>query len=153
MQTIDLRDRQPSRAELAGLVPRAVTDVAAATEVAAALIDDVRSRGEVALFEQAERLDGVRPRAIRIYPDEIARAVTGLRADVREALETAIASVTAATRAQVPQGSVTVLAEGAEIVQRWQPVSRVGFYVAGGKAVYPSSVIMNVVPAQVAGVS
>ncbi len=153
MQTIDLRDRQPSRAELARLVPRAVTDVAVATEIAAQLIDDVRTYGERALLDQSERLDGIRPVAVRIHADEISAAVAGLLPEVRTALEEAIARVTVATRAQVPQGAVTVIAPGAEVVQRWQPVSRVGFYVPGGKAVYPSSVVMNVVPAQVAGVA
>ncbi|MCU1439425.1 MAG: hisD [Rhodoglobus sp.] len=153
MHTIDLRDRQLSRAELAGLVPRAATDVATATEIAAQLIADVRSRGEMALLEQAERLDGVRPERIRIHADEVNKAVRGLDPTVREALEAAISRVSAATQAQVPESSVTEIAPGAEVIQRWQPVNRVGFYVPGGKAVYPSSVVMNVVPAQVAGVS
>ncbi|MCU1410340.1 MAG: hisD [Rhodoglobus sp.] len=153
MHTIDLRDRQSTRAELAQLVPRAVTDVAVATEVAEKLIADVRARGEVALLEQAERLDGVRPERIRIHADEIAKAMQGLDPAVRGALEEAISRVRSATQAQVPVGTVTQLGPGAEVIQRWQPVGRVGFYVPGGKAVYPSSVIMNVVPAQVAGVS
>lgn len=153
MNTIDLRDRQSTRAELARLVPRAVTDVAAATAVAAQLIDDVRERGELALLEQAERLDGVRPERIRIHADEIAEAVRALDPAVREALEEAISRVREATQAQVPAGTITQLGPGAEVIQRWQPVNRVGFYVPGGKAVYPSSVVMNVVPAQVAGVS
>ena len=153
MHTIDLRDRQSSRAELAQLVPRAETDVADVTAIAAGLIDDVRVRGEVALLEQAERLDGVRPERIRIHADEIAKAVRALDPVVRAALEEAISRVRQATQAQLPVGTVTQLGPGAEVIQRWQPVSRVGFYVPGGKAVYPSSVVMSVVPAQVAGVS
>ena len=152
MQTIDIRTLQPSRSELARLVPRASTDVAAATESAAALIDDVRARGELALLEQAEKLDGVRPPHVRVYASEISEAVRHLVPQVRDALESAIERVRTATRAQVPAGSVTVIAPGAEVIQRWQPVGRVGLYVPGGKAVYPSSVVMNVVPAQVAGV-
>ena len=152
MQTIDIRTLQPSRSELARLVPRASTDVAAATESAAALIDDVRARGELALLEQAEKLDGVRPPHVRVHASEISEAVRHLVPQVRDALEAAIERVRTATRAQVPAGSVTVIAPGAEVIQRWQPVGRVGFYVPGGKAVYPSSVVMNVVPAQVAGV-
>ncbi len=152
MQTIDIRTLQPSRSELARLVPRASTDVAAATESAAALIDDVRARGELALLEQAEKLDGVRPPHVRVHASEISEAVRHLVPQVRDALEAAIERVRTATRAQVPAGSVTVIAPGAEVIQRWQPVGRVGLYVPGGKAVYPSSVVMNVVPAQVAGV-
>lgn len=101
MHTIDLRDRQPTRAELALLVPRAVTDVAVATAVAQELIDDVRARGEIALLEQAERLDGIRPERVRIHADEISRAVQGLDPAVRSALEEAIARVREATQAQV----------------------------------------------------
>lgn len=152
MQTIDLRGIQPTRTELAGLVPRAATDVAAASGVAAQLIDDVRDRGETALLEQAERLDGVRPARIRIHAEEISKAVRALAPDVRAALEESIARVRVATEAQVPQSTSTTIAPGAQVIQRWQPVSRVGLYVPGGKAVYPSSVVMNVVPAQVAGV-
>lgn len=153
MHTIDLRDLQPTRTELARLVPRAATDVSAASDIAAQLIADVRERGEAALLDQAERLDGVRPERIRIHAEEVTRAVRSLKPEVRDALELTIARVREATKAQVPAGTVTVLAPGAEVIQRWQPVSRVGLYVPGGKAVYPSSVVMNVVPAQVAGVS
>ena len=153
MQSIDIRNLQPSRAELARLVPRASTDVASATEVAAALIDDVRACGERALLDQAERLDGVRPTRVRVQASEVSDAVQRLVPAVREALELAIERVGTATRAQVPAPTATMIAPGAEIVQRWQPVNRVGLYVPGGKAVYPSSVVMNAVPAQVAGVS
>jgi histidinol dehydrogenase len=153
IQTIDLRDVNLSRADLAGVVPRAQLDVAAASQIASDLISDVRSRGDMALLEQAERLDGVRPAAIRIHADQIGRAVRALDPAVRLALEGAIERVTQASQAQLPVGIVTTLGPGASVVQRWQPVARVGLYVPGGKAVYPSSVVMNVVPAQVAGVS
>jgi histidinol dehydrogenase len=152
MQTIDLRALHPNRVELAALIPRAVTDVAAASATAEALISDVRARGEAALLDQAERLDGVRPGRIRVPADDIAVSVRGLDPLVRDALEEAIDRVTRASRAQVPANTVTVLGPGAEVLQRWQPVNRVGLYVPGGKAVYPSSVVMNVVPAHVAGV-
>jgi histidinol dehydrogenase len=153
MKTIDLRGAQPTRGELATLVPRAAMDVAAASEAARELIDDVRARGQIALLDQAERLDGVRPTHVRIHADAISAAVRTLDPAVRDALEEAIVRVRTASKAQVPQGGVTQLAGGAQVIQRWQPVGRVGFYVPGGKAVYPSSVVMNVVPAQVAGVA
>jgi histidinol dehydrogenase len=152
IQTIDLRGLKPSRAELLDLVPRSHTDVAAATAVATELIADVRDRGEAALIDQAARLDGVRPDRVRLDVADVSAAVRGLRTDVRDALEEAIDRVRAASRAQLPTQTVTRLGPGAEVVQRWSPVRRVGFYVPGGKAVYPSSVVMNVVPAQVAGV-
>src|SRR5450830_512443 len=153
IQTIDLRGLKPSRAELLDLVPRSHTDVAAATAVATELIDDVRRRGEAALIDQAERLDGVRPDRVRVDAADVSAAVRGLRTDVRDALEEAIDRVRAASRAQLPTQTVTRLGPVAEVIQRWSPVRRVGFYVPGGKAVYPSSVVMNVVPAQIAGVS
>ncbi|CAN5144808.1 histidinol dehydrogenase [soil metagenome] len=152
IQTLDLRGRRPTRAELADLVPRARVDVADATAAAAQLIADVRVTGEEALRDQAERFDRVRPGALRVDPATITAAVASLDSAVRTAIEHSITRVRAASQAQVPPPAVTTVAPGAEIVQRWQPVSRVGFYVPGGKAVYPSSVIMNVVPAQVAGV-
>ncbi len=153
MQTIDLRGSQPTRAELSSIVPRAATDVSAATAIAADLMRDVRDRGETALLDQSERLDGVRPERVRIHAGEISKAVRALDPTVREALDEAIERVRMATQAQVPPSSVTEIGPGAQIVQRWQPVNRVGLYVPGGKAVYPSSVVMNVVPAQVAGVA
>ena len=153
IQTIDLRGLKPTRAELLALVPRSQTDVSAATAVATELIADVRARGEAALADQAERLDGVRPPRIRLDPGAVSSAVRDLLPGVRDALEEAIDRVRQATAAQLPSATVTTLGPGAEVVQRWSPVNRVGFYVPGGKAVYPSSVVMNVVPAQVAGVA
>ena len=153
IQLLDLRGRRPSRAELIGLVPRAQVDVATASETAARLIDEVRADGEAALLAQAERLDRVRPSAIRVDPSDIIAAAEALDPGVRAALEEAVRRVRLASEAQVPPAAVTDLAPGAQVAQRWQPIERVGFYVPGGKAVYPSSVIMNVVPAQVAGVS
>ncbi|MFC5501514.1 histidinol dehydrogenase [Lysinimonas soli] len=153
IQTLDLRGRRPSRAELIALVPRAQVDVTVAAGTAAELIAEVRATGEDALRSQAERLDRVRPDAIRVAPADIAAAVAGLDPVVRAALHEAIRRVRLASEAQVPQPAVIAMGPGAEVVQRWQPIERVGFYVPGGKAVYPSSVVMNVVPAQVAGVA
>ena len=153
IQSIDLRSRALSRSEMATVVPRSLTDVSSATAIAAELIDDVKKRGEVALFDQAERLDGVRPASIRVAPEVLTAALDALDPEVRSALVEAISRVTAASRGQVPASTTTQLAPGARVTQRWQPVARVGLYVPGGKAVYPSSVVMNVVPAQVAGVA
>ena len=135
------------------MIPRAATDVTSASAIAEQLITDVRERGEAALLDQAERLDGVRPDAIRVPQAAIAAALEGLDPVVRSALDEAIVRVRAASGAQLPAPVTTTLSAGAQIVQRWAPVARVGLYVPGGKAVYPSSVVMNVVPAQVAGVS
>ena len=134
------------------LVPRAQIDVAAATGTAAQLIAEVRATGEDALRSQAERLDGVRPTVIRVDPADIAAATEALHPAVRAAIDEAIRRVRLASEAQVPPPAVTEFEPGAQVTQRWEPIERVGFYVPGGKAVYPSSVVMNVVPAQVAGV-
>ena len=153
IQTIDLRGTRPAPAELLASVPRALTSVTVATDAAAELIDDVRARGELALLDQAERLDRVRPEHVRVPAAHVAEALATLDADVRTAIEETIRRVRLASTAQVPPEVTTTIADGAEIVQRWRPVQRVGLYVPGGKAVYPSSVVMNVVPAQVAGVT
>jgi histidinol dehydrogenase len=152
IQTLDLRGTRPTRAELGALIPRARVDVSVATEAAQSLIDEVRAGGTQALLEQSERFDGVRPPALRVAADAIAAAVDGLDPRVRAALDESIARVRRASAAQVPPAVVTELGPDARVEQRWQPVRRAGFYVPGGKAVYPSSVVMNVVPAQVAGV-
>jgi histidinol dehydrogenase len=151
MRTIDLRGT--AARDAASLVPRATEARDNALRVAGELVADVRERGEAALREQAERFDGVSGHALRVPREDIEAAVAGLDADVRAALERAILNVRKASAAQVPPPVVTELAPGARVTQRWQPVRRVGVYVPGGKAVYPSSVVMNVVPAQVAGVS
>ncbi|MDY7527561.1 MULTISPECIES: histidinol dehydrogenase [unclassified Cryobacterium] len=153
IQRLDLRGTRPTPAELLATIPRAVTDVTAASAVAAELISDVRARGEAALYDQAERLDRVRPDALRVPAGDIADALAGLSPEVRIAIEETIRRVRLASEAQVPPHVTTTIDEGAVITQRWQPIRRVGLYVPGGKAVYPSSVVMNVVPAQVAGVS
>jgi histidinol dehydrogenase len=153
LRTIDLRGRAYSPAELLAAVPRATAARAEALATAAALVADVAARGEAALREQAERFDAASGHDIRVPAAHLDEALAGLDASVRAALEEAIARVRRASAAQVPPPTMTELAPGARVFQRWQPVRRVGLYVPGGKAVYPSSVVMNVVPAQVAGVS
>jgi histidinol dehydrogenase len=153
IQTIDLRGTRPAPAELLASVPRAATSVSVASDVAAELIDDVRAHGEAALLDQAERLDRVRPEHVRVPAEHVTEALAALDPEVRTAIEETIRRVRLASAAQVPPLVTTTIADGAEIVQRWRPVQRVGLYVPGGKAVYPSSVVMNVVPAQVAGVA
>lgn len=152
LRTIDLRGTRPTPAGLLALVPRSATDVSAALDTVRAIIDEVRERGETALLDQAERFDGVRPDAVRVPADELASALAELTPEIRSAALQTIERVRAASAAQVPEPRSTRLGNGAVVEQRWQPVTRVGLYVPGGKAVYPSSVIMNVVPAQVAGV-
>jgi histidinol dehydrogenase len=152
LQTIDLRTTRLSAAELLALIPRAVVDVSRALTAASTLIDEVRSGGAEALREQSARFDGAAPEHVRVPERDILEAVDHLEPAVRAALEEAIRRVRLASAAQVPPAVVTAFGAGAEVTQRWHPVARVGLYVPGGKAVYPSSVVMNVVAAQVAGV-
>ena len=149
---IDLRDTDPDARDLAAILPRADLDVAAALESVAPLIEDVRARGAAALRDAAERFDHVRPEHLRVPASAIERALAQLDPAVREGLELSIAHNRAGHAAQLPVERVTEVVPGGRVVQRWIPVRRVGLYAPGGLAVYPSSVVMNVVPAQVAGV-
>ncbi|WP_144873305.1 histidinol dehydrogenase [Microbacterium sp. 1.5R] len=153
MRTIDLRGRELSPADMLAAVPRATQARAEALDTAARIVDDVRERGEAALRQQAETFDRVTGHEIRVPASHIEEALADLAPEVRSALDEAIGRVRLASEAQVPASRTTRIGEGATITQRWQPVHRVGVYIPGGKAVYPSSVIMNVVPAQVAGVA
>ncbi|UZN04954.1 histidinol dehydrogenase [Cellulomonas sp. S1-8] len=150
---IDLRGRRPSRRELLAELPRAELDVEHATEVVAPILEAVRTRGAAALRELSERLDGVRPVHLRVPADVVADAAAALDPQVRAALEETIVRVRRVHAAQRPQDFTVDVAPGAQVRQRWLPVRRVGLYVPGGLAVYPSSVVMNVVAAQEAGVT
>lgn len=153
LRTIDLRGRALTPAELLAAVPRATAARDEALTTAARIVHDVAARGEESLREQAEQFDGVAGHDIRVPDAHLDEALEDLDADVRRALEEAIRRVRLASAAQVPPPIITDLGPGARVEQRWVPVRRVGVYVPGGKAVYQSSVVMNVVPAQVAGVT
>ncbi|SHJ00077.1 histidinol dehydrogenase [Actinomyces denticolens] len=149
---IDLRDTDLTPHQLAQRLPRAALDVTAALATVEPIISDVRARGAAALRDAAERFDGVRPERLRVPREVIERAVDGLDPSVRGALELSIAHNRAGHAAQMPLERTTRITDGGIVTQRWIPVRRVGLYVPGGLAVYPSSVVMNVVAAQVAGV-
>jgi histidinol dehydrogenase len=149
---LDLRGRRMTPRELRAVLPRAEVDVDAATHLVAPTLEDVRKRGAAALRDLAERFDGVRPEHLRVPAEAIAAALEGLDPAVRAALEEAIRRVRTVHAAQRPAAPAVELAPGAQVRQRWIPVERVGLYAPGGLAVYPSSVVMNVVAAQEAGV-
>ncbi len=131
-------------------VPRALPEGEAAT--VAHIIDDVAQNGAEAVLRLGEQFDGVRPASLRVPGDVIAACLERLDPLVRQALTTAIDRATRVHTDQLPVPGVTELGPGAIVRQTWRPVRRVGLYVPGGRAVYPSSVVMNVVPARVAGV-
>ncbi|PRI11983.1 histidinol dehydrogenase [Leucobacter massiliensis] len=152
MRTIDLRGRALSRAELMDLVPRAAVSAEEAVERVRPLVADVAARGAAALREQAREFDRVEGHALRVPVEAIGASLADCPAEVEAALRELIARLRRASAAQVPAEQITRMADGATVTQRWQPVSRVGLYAPGGKAAYPSSVIMNAVAAQTAGV-
>ncbi|MGC5626855.1 histidinol dehydrogenase [Georgenia sp. Z1344] len=152
LRRIDLRGRTLSRAELADTLPRAALDVEAAAAAVAPVLDDVRARGAAAVRDAAERFDGVRPEHLRVPAEALTDALDALDPAVRTALSRAAEHLRAGHAAQVPPDVTTEITPGGLVHQRWLPVRRVGLYVPGGLAVYPSSVVMNVVAAQAAGV-
>ena len=155
LRVIDLRGRQAAgeRLDYATVVPRAGFDVAAAVEVVRPICADVAARGEAALAEWSERFDHVVPERFRVSADDLEAAAGRLDDSVRDAFQVAIARRRAVSAAELGEQSVRVdLGPGARVTQRMVPVRRVGVYVPGGLAPLASSVIMNVVPAQVAGV-
>ena len=135
-----------------GVLPRAQLDVEHALEVVAPLCEDVRLRGEEAVLEYGERFDRVRPATLRVDPAALARAAEALDPEVRAGLEASIARLRRTCEAELEQSVVTQVADGATVERRIVPMSRVGLYVPGGLAPLVSTVVMNAVPAQVAGV-
>src|SRR6185295_8979475 len=120
--------------------------------VVASIIADVRVRGDEALFDFTVRFDGVEVKQLRVGEDELRRCAVGVDESVRRALREAIENVRAFHERQVEKSWTVSPREGVQLGQRITPLERVGLYVPGGTAAYPSSVVMNVVPAQVAGV-
>jgi histidinol dehydrogenase len=146
---IDLRG---STDDPRALLPRAELDVEAALEKVRPICADVHHRGVEALVEITERFDGVRLTTTRVPVGELSKALAGLDPKVRAALEVSIERARKVHREQRRTDHTTQVVPGGTVTERWVPVERVGLYVPGGRAVYPSSVVMNVVPAQEAGV-
>ncbi|MEV6103821.1 histidinol dehydrogenase [Streptomyces sp. NPDC051940] len=147
---IDLRGADLTR--VADLLPRAEFDVEAALNSVRPICDAVHHRGDAAVIEYNERFDGVRLEQVRVPAQELKNALENLDPDVRAALEESIRRARIVHREQRRQDVTVQVVPGGTVTERWVPVDRVGLYVPGGRAVYPSSVVMNVVPAQEAGV-
>lgn len=126
--------------------------MAAAAEQVRPLVAAVRTEGFAAIQDASERFDGVRPATLRVSPAAIVAAAHGLADDVRAALTECITRVRRVHADQRRADATTQVVPGGTVTQRWVPVGRVGLYVPGGLAMYPSTVVMNAVPAQVAGV-
>ncbi|MFC6062396.1 histidinol dehydrogenase [Streptomyces ochraceiscleroticus] len=150
---IDLRgDALPEGGALRDLLPRAEFDVEAALEKVRPICEDVRHRGTAALIEYAHRFDRVEIERVRVPAEALRTALAELDPAVRAALEESIKRARTVHREQRRTDVTTKVVPGGTVTERWVPVERVGLYVPGGRSVYPSSVVMNVVPAQEAGV-
>lgn len=152
LRQIDLRGQKPSEAEIGELLPRAVFDISQAGLAVEPIIQRVKNEGVSAIRELAISLDGVDPDPIKVSKAELDKALAELDPAIRSAIELAISRVRSVSEAAMPKNSSTRINSGAVVSQRFVPVDSVGLYAPGGKAVYPSSVVMNVVPAQVANV-
>jgi histidinol dehydrogenase len=157
LERIDLRGKSPGSmtpAQLAALLPRAELDVATAVEQVRPIVEDVRLRGDEAVREYTIRFDGVdEPAGSRVPAAALTEALASLDSAVRAALTEAARRARLVHRSQLPAETWTAVAPGSTVTERYLPVRRAGVYVPGGLVAYPSSVVMNVIPAQVAGVT
>ena len=127
-------------------------DVDQATAAVRPILEAVKAGGASALLDLCERFDGIRPASLRVSAAAIERSLGSLEPNVRVALEESIRRARIVHNDQRRTETTTHVADGGTVTEKWIPVERVGLYVPGGLAVYPSSVVMNVVPAQIAGV-
>ena len=156
LRRIDLRGHGPaslSRTALAVVLPRAATDVEAAVAQIRPLCEDVKNRGAEAVREYTSRFDGVDLPTTVVPAEALDAALAGLDPEVRKALEEAVRRTRRVHAAQLPPERPVQVTEGLTVTGRFVPAGRAGVYVPGGLVAYPSSVVMNIVPAQVAGVA
>lgn len=149
IQIIDVREIDEISSPV---VPRAQLDVESALNQISPVLSDVAKNGDDAVLNWNEKFDGVKPKALRVPQEVIDKAFKEMSQDVIEALKESIKRTTKVHQAQLKSEIQTKVVENGFVTQKYIPVSRVGLYVPGGQAVYPSSVVMNVVPAKVAGV-
>ena len=152
IRRVDLRGKRLSKSEINKAIPRAKLDVMAAMQIVTPILEQVRVGAESDLIKLAEKFDGVAPTKIRVPKAELDTALLELDPKVRTALEIAAERIRKVHRDQIRSEKVTEVVSGATVTEKWIPVDRVGLYVPGGRAVYPSSVLMNVIPAQIAKV-
>ncbi|UOZ11204.1 histidinol dehydrogenase [Amycolatopsis sp. WQ 127309] len=148
----DLRGQVPTAAELRATLPRAEYDVDAALHQVRPVVEAVRDRGVEAVLEYTEKFDKVRPVSVRVPRERLTQALAQLDPAVRAALEESITRARKVHEGQRRTDVTTTVVDGGTVTEKWVPVERVGLYAPGGLAVYPSTVVMNVVPAQIAGV-
>ena len=149
-----VRDPEQAKAELQRLVQRTAHaqqgDAQARVDT---ILSEVRSRGDTAVVEFTERFDGFRPEPVAVPEEKLEHSWRNLPANLQDALELAHRRITDFHQRQRPADIVTEGPYGERLGRRWRPVDRAGLYVPGGRASYPSTVLMNAVPAKVAGVN
>jgi histidinol dehydrogenase len=153
IRTVDLRGKALNKAGYNAELPRAALDVAQAMALVEPILHRVKTGGESELIKLAQEFDGVTPTSIRVPQKALDSALVSLDPAIRAALELSIERVRKVHNDQVRMDKTTTVVDGGSVTEKWIPVDRVGLYVPGGRAVYPSSVVMNVVPAQIAKVS
>ena len=153
IRTVDFRGRSLSKIGYRNELPRAELDIETALLSISPILKTVKNGNESDLLNLCEKFDGTRPKSIRVPISEIESALNSLDIEIRKALEEAIRRITKAHSDQLRSEIFTQVVAGGEVTHKQIPVDRVGLYVPGGRAVYPSSVIMNVVPAQIAKVA
>lgn len=154
IRRLDLRSRSASltKSQVRELIPRAAISIDSVTPEVLALIEEVRKGDEKSILEIGKRFDGIAPTSIRVPSEVIAQSLANLDPKIKEALIVSIERIRKVHEAQIRQDQEVQLTEGARVLERWVPIDRVALYVPGGRAVYPSSVMMNVIPAQIAKV-
>ena len=148
-----VRDLDRAQTELKRLSSRTTqTQQGEARERVDAILKAVRDRGDAAIADFTERFDGFRPEPMAVSPEALEQAWTSLPTNLRDALELAHRRITDFHQRQRPADLAVTGPHGEQLGRRWRPVERAGLYVPGGRAAYPSTVLMNAVPARVAGV-
>ena len=153
MRLVDLRGQRLSKAAYTKLIPRAALDVAEAMRLIEPILRRVKNGNESDLIALAKEFDAVAPLSIKVPRAELSKALKELNPAIRSALELSAQRIRKVHNDQVRSETVTKVVDGGSVTEKWVPVDRVGLYVPGGRAVYPSSVMMNVIPAQIAKVS
>ncbi|MEY4497955.1 MAG: hypothetical protein RJA40_60 [Actinomycetota bacterium] len=153
IRSLDLRGKALTKAGYQKAIPRASLDISAAMVAIEPILQKVKTGTEADLLQLGEEFDGVRPNSIRVPQAAIDKALADLDPKIRTALELSAERIRKVHNDQIRRDSTTNVVDGGVVTERWIPVDRVGLYVPGGRAVYPSSVLMNVIPAQIAKVS
>ena len=153
IRTVDLRGQSLDKAGYQAELPRAQLDVAKAMTLIEPILRRVQHGTEADLIALAQEFDGVTPASIRVPQSALDAALAELDPAIRTALEVSAERIRRVHNDQVRADTRTTVVDGGTVTEKWIPVDRVGLYVPGGRAVYPSSVLMNVIPAQIAKVS